>query len=281
MKISFHRFQLKPKRKLNRQSVFGKREGVFLKSEGQQGIGYCEYFPHPELGDESVTLFLETFRDQKNTTQKKALYFLDPKWSRIETEKKFINHQLLRNGDIIESDFVKIKLQDKNDLFFLMSLQGIKKIRLDANGLFDKNNWNEFYHQLLGTHKNLIDYIEDPLSDTSWDSVHLTRARDFIKGAPFEVHIYKPYREFIPDNKKRIIFSGNMGHGLSNYQAYLELISSGNLNEIHGLLTPNLYENSLDIFSGDFRTGFSPNKIFLKNYFHELSIKEWTPLWTF
>ena len=277
MKIFFHRFYLKPKIKLNHLSSVEVREGVFLKSEQSGGVGYTEYFPHPELGDLSVNNFLESFMQQKHESQKKALYFLKPEWSRLETNPSFFNHQLYREGETLESGTIKYKIKNEND--FLQNLpSGIQSLRLDANGLFNMNSWTQFEKNIPPKNRMLIDYIEDPLSDEDWHNINLPRARDFIQGTPFEVNIYKPYREFFPVNSKRVIFSGNMGHGLSNYQAYLELLGKGNLKDHHGLLTPDLYENSFDIFTGSFRDGFRPEMNSLKKYFEELKDKTWTPL---
>ena len=277
MNIFFHRFYLKPKIKLNHLSSIEVREGVFLKSEQAAGVGYTEYFPHPELGDLGVNNFLESFKQQKHESQKKALYFLKPEWSRLETNPSFFNHQLFREGEKLESGTIKYKIKDKSDCLLNLP-SGIQSIRLDANGLFNMNSWIQFEKKIPPQHWKLIDYIEDPLSDEEWQNIKLPTARDFVKGTPFEVNIYKPYREFFPVNSKRVIFSGNMGHGLSNYQAYLELLGKGNLKDHHGLLTPDLYENSFDIFTGSFRDGFRPEMNSLKKYFEELKDKTWTPL---
>jgi hypothetical protein len=277
MRILFHRFQLKPKVELNRLSSASFREGVFLKSEGSGGTGYTEYFPHPELGDQDINDFLETFKVQRHETQKKALYLLAPKWSRIESGKAFLNHQLFREGDPIGSGTIKYKIKNEND--FLQSLpSGVKSIRLDANGLFNQNSWKVFEQKALTSHLKLIDYIEDPIADGKWQDIQIPRAVDFINGSPNEVKIYKPYREFYPEGNKRIIFSGNMGHGLSNYQSYLELLERGNLVDHHGLLTPDLYDNLPEIFSGNFQDGFKPELNSLREYFKQLESLTWTPL---
>lgn len=277
MKLFFHRFHLKSKVELNRLSSTSVREGVFLKSEGAGGIGYTEYFPHPELGDQSLNDFLETFKEQKNECQKKAFFLLAPKWSRYESEKSFLNHQLFREGEPLQSDTIKYKIKNENDLLQALPL-GIKSIRLDANGLFNKNSWKVFEQKVLSSHPKAIDYIEDPIADGNWDDVQIPKAVDFIHGSPFEIKIYKPYREFFPEGNKRIIFSGNMGHGLSNYQSYLELLERGNLDDHHGLLTPDLYDNLPEIFSGNFQDGFKPEKNSLREYFKQLESLTWTPL---
>ncbi len=278
MKIFYHRFSLRPLKKLNHLAGLSDRDGVFLRSESTDGIGYSEYFPHPELGDLNVEEFLDTFKDQMHETQMKALYFLDPQWSQVKTGKIFYNHQLYREGERLECTTIKYKIKNDQDFFFQHCPEGIKNIRLDANGLFNANTWRDFELRIPKELYHLIEYIEDPLSLINWEDVSLPKAQDFIKGSPCQVKIYKPYREFYPEETKKVIFSGNMGHGLSNYQGYLELLQKGNLEDYHGIITPNLYENSANIFTGNYQGGFAPNTQLLNHYFHELELRPWKRL---
>lgn len=275
MNIFYHRFTLRPLQKLNHLGTLSEREGVFLKSESTEGIGYSEYFPHPELGDSNVEEFLDTFKDQIHETQRKALYFLDPQWSQVKTDKIFFNHQLYQVGKNGECSTIKYKIKNEQDNFFQNCPQGIKNIRLDANGLFNTKTWKEYELSIPKEYYHLIEYIEDPLSDINWEDVRIPKAQDFIKGFPSQVKIYKPYREFYPEGANKVIFSGNMGHGLSNYQSYLELLQRGNLDDYHGIITPDLFETSAKIFAGNYQDGFAPNKKILNNYFHELELSPW------
>jgi len=278
MKISFHRFKLRPKVELNYLSSTHIREGVFLKSESDKGIGYCEYFPHPELGDESVDEFLKTFTEQYTLAQKKALYLLDPKWIDLDVNKRFFNHQFFQKGDSPRAKIIKYKIRREDDFGFLELMKNKIIIRLDANGLFSQESWREFFTRIPQDFIHLIDYIEDPIDDGEWKNILLPCAQDFIQGSPSHVNIFKPYREFFPQMEKRIVFSGNMGHGLSNYQSYLELVHLGDLNDFHGILTNSLYQDSPDLFSGNYSEGFLPNKSELEAYLKDIASLNWTLL---
>ena len=278
MKLYFHKFELTPILKLNHLSLLAPREGVFLKRETSEGLGFCEYFPHPELGDEKVDEFLNSFLEQKTISQKKAMYFLHPNWSKIYEPKTFFNHQLFNPNHNLESHVIKYKIKHHDDFSFLQYLNKNLRLRLDANGLFDSQSWSQFYKSLPPDFSQYLDYIEDPLSGLDWDDISVNRARDFIMGSPFEVKIFKPYREFFPHDDKRVIFSGNMGHGLSNYQAYLELIQHGQLGEHHGIITDGIYVGLPELFLGQYQIGFSPDNSALKNYFSEIESLAWIPL---
>ncbi len=278
MKISFHRFKLRPKVDLNYLSSTHVREGVFLKSESDNGTGYCEYFPHPELGDETVDEFLKTFKEQKTLAQKKALYLLDAKWIDLKPNKRFFNHQFFKIGDLPCAKIIKYKIRHKDDFGFFNLFKDKNILRLDANGLFSQDSWRIFFSSIPREFIQLIDYIEDPTHDGEWKNILLPCAQDFIQGFPSNLKIFKPYREFFPQIGKRIIFSGNMGHGLSNYQSYLELVHSGDLNEFHGILTNSIYQDCPDLFAGNFNDGFFPKKSEIEAYLKEIASLKWTLL---
>jgi hypothetical protein len=251
---------------------------VFLKAESNEGMGFCEYFPHPELGDEGVDDFLASFAEQKTSSQKKAAYLLGPEWSKLYESKLFFNHQFFKEDDTLQSQVIKYKLKDRSDFSFLKLLENGLKIRLDANGLFDLESWTHFFRSLPPDMSDYLDYIEDPLKQLDWGDISLPVAKDFIQGDPYQVNIFKPYRELFIQSGKRTVFSGNMGHGLSNYQAYLELIEFGDLTDHHGILTDHFYEGTPKLFEGNFLEGFKPHHSALKQYFAQLESLAWTPL---
>jgi hypothetical protein len=278
MKFYFHKFQLTPLRKLNHLSSIAPRCGVFLKRENNEGLGFCEYFPHPELGDEDVDVFLASFHEQRSNSQKKAAYLLEPKWSQVYEPKKFFNHQLYKENDSLQSHVIKYKLHHKDDFHFIKLIKKGLKLRLDANGLFDLESWPHFIRSLSTETIEHLDYIEDPMNQLNWSDITLPAAKDFIPGVPYQVNIFKPYRDFLNLDKVRTIFSGNMGNGLSNYQAYLELVEFGDLRDHHGILTDDLYQECPKLFSGNFIEGFEPNNSAIRNYFLKLESLDWTPL---
>ena len=275
MKIYFHRFTLNPLKPLNRFSREETREGVFLKSDSANGIGMCEYFPHRELEDPAVDEFLETFSEGRFIVQQKALYLLNPYWIRQSASKSFHNHSFSESGMV-----VKYKLKDEKDYSFINQFDKVERYRLDANGLFTDESWKIFYQGLPHEVKVKIEYVEDPLSTVDWSSIKTPCAQDFIKGGPAQLIILKPYRDFYPDTDKTVIFSGNMGHGLSNFQTYLELLDKGNLDLYHGILTPHLYENVPELFVRTRDNQFQPDTKAINDYINHLSSMEWSHLCT-
>lgn len=277
MKISFHKFYLTPLRAPNAKSSLAPREGVFLMGERKGNFSFWEYFPHPELGDDSVQEFLKDFPCAKSTAQKKAHLRL----SRPLINKsfpKFLNHELFIKGSIPQAPILKYKLADKADFGFLPLVQAGHIVRLDANGIFNSENWPEFENQIPTQLTSKIEYIEDPLGKCDWQVVNLPKARDFVSGHPYQVKVYKPYRELFPAGASQVIFSAPMGHVLGTYLTYLELIEHGDLLLSHGLLTPGLYHEVPELFQGNYQTGFEPRQSVLENFMQELPNKKWSEL---
>lgn len=279
MKIYFHKFALTPLKPLNRLGSLESREGVFLKSISSIGIGYSEYFPHPEWGDLAVNDFLATFQLQNKIVQQKALHFLDPRFIRKESTP-FLNHSFYQGVTTENHEIIKYKIKRPTDLGFLPLFEACEKIRLDANGLFDQRTWKTFYEQIPNELRERIEYIEDPFFDNDWSEVKFSCARDFIAGSPFQYTIYKPYRDFFPSNGRPVIFSGNMGHGLANYQAYLELLEMGDLTRHHGLYTPNQYENLPELFKPISSGALHPDIVGVEAYLEMFKQMSWESLCT-
>src|SRR5690606_23505218 len=100
--------------------------------------------------------------------------------------------------------------------------------------------------------------------------------RDFIESENHEVRIYKPNREFMPKTMRPIIFSSYMGGQLGQWQAYQEMIKSGELSLYHGVHIENFYQQ--DIFSKMSRDTFIPDKSRIKSIYDELSAAPWKVL---
>ncbi len=249
MDIFYHKFTLTPCQSLNRLSATSPREGVFLRTQNS----FWEYFPHPELGDLSLKDFLAEFVRQEKISTQKALLTLSKPLIKNITPRVFQNHHLWQGSVETYYPVIKYKLKNANDRLFLEFK--CEQIRLDANGLFTSQGWKDFDSSLPQEFKKKIDYIEDPLSGEDWREVEMRCAKDFIAGSPATFTIYKPYREFYPASP-RVIFSGNMGHALSQYLSYLELMELGQLSLVHGLINPPLYENVPYLFKGDYERGF-------------------------
>jgi hypothetical protein len=271
MDISYCKFELKPKYELNHRSGKRPREGVFLRSK----ISYWEYFPHPEFGDESVESFLDSFVYQKSECARKGLTTLVTPLPEVFPENIFFNHYLF--GGDLEHHYpvIKYKLKSADDRIFL-NLK-CERLRLDANGLFSEKEWASFKMSLPDELIMRLEYVEDPMNHLDWSHSSVNCARDFISGFPYSVRIYKPYREFYPEDDQ-VIFSGNMGHALSQYLSYLELIERGDLSLIHGLINPSLYEEVPGIFKGDYQNGFSLNQKIIQDYLLSLHSLAWRSL---
>ncbi|MBX3039770.1 MAG: hypothetical protein KF789_03545 [Bdellovibrionaceae bacterium] len=67
MKISISPYQLQPRSALNSKTDSKSREGVLLQLESDHGIGYADLFPWPELGDEPLSVHLESLRTSRPT----------------------------------------------------------------------------------------------------------------------------------------------------------------------------------------------------------------------
>ena len=239
-------------------------------AEDHEGIKFSEYFPHPGLGDQNLSAFRESFPDPLNSYHRKILsQLLGPVLTIPEIS--FKNHQLWQRGEPVHSLVIKYKLKNEEDLSFLYPLKSKTRVRLDANGLFQNHTFKQFVSSIPQKLFHLIDYIEDPSDALDWSEISLPRARDFVAGSPFEFIVYKPNRSEFSADRKNIIFSGNMGHSLGTLLAYEELITTGNLQEVHGLLTPHIFEEEVNLFKGTFNDGFTPDLAEAKSFLKSLN----------
>ena len=256
------------------------KEGVFLSTKIDGKNVYADYFPHLALGDESVEAFLSGFKDQKTDYQKKILKHLKDD-SRFQSfpAKKFRNHQLWSGTEPIVSPVVKYKMLHMHDRVFHEPLSKGIRVRLDCNAMFTKKTVNELLDHIPPEWRKLIDYVEDPLSDTDWSAFPLKRARDFIEGSPFEIYIYKPSCEELPQSGE-FIYSAYLGNALGNWHTYCELIENGNLSIYQGIIAFGFYEEVPDFYVGDYESGFSPDLLVIRNMYSDLSKLEWKDLCT-
>lgn len=277
MNIFFHKFFLTPLRAPNARETVSDREGVFLMGDKNGIFSFWEYFPHPELGDETVDKFLESFKTAISPAQKKAHLRLT--WPlKNDSYPTFKNHELFREGLKPQASILKYKLSNKSDLGFIPLIQAGHSIRLDANGIFSTKDWPIFEKKIPSEYLSLIEYIEDPLNVADWRIVKLPKAQDFISGHPYQVKVYKPYRELFPAQATQVVFSAPMGHLLGNYLTYQELVEYGDLQLSHGLLTPGLYEQVPELFKGNYKDGFQICKDVLDTFVRDLKNKKWEAL---
>lgn len=278
MDIRFSRYELTPKKRINRLSSLDTKEGVLLSSEIDGKIVFADYFPHAPLGDEPVDEFLKGFKDQKSEYQQKVLMLLheDLRYRHFPA-KTFNNHQLWNGSEAITSKVIKYKLLRQDDQTFFEALRRGVRVRLDANGMFTPATYPHFVNSIPEEYRSLIDYVEDPLASLDWSSFPFPRARDFVEGSPFEVYIFKPVCELRPSYSK-LVFSAYLGQALGTWHTYCEMIEHGDLKETQGILGFDFYDDVPEIFEGSYDKGFTPNLRTVAALYDDLEKRNWEPL---
>jgi hypothetical protein len=277
MKVSFSQYTLTPRKQTNRLDTLQKKTGVLLKGILKDKIYFADYFPHLALGDRPVEIFLDEFKFQAQDYDRKVFDLLlrDVDFQKL-SPKTFFNHQLWSAGEEIKAGVVKYKLQARDDSDFIPALHQGHRVRLDANGLFKKDECLDFLKKI--PHLKQIDYMEDPLSETDWRDIPLPLARDFIEGAPFDYHIYKPNCEFLPKNKVKMIFSSYLGGNLGQWHSCAELLISGDLTLHHGVKTEGFYQEEFNFLTGSYATGFKPDSNLINRLYQTISALSWKDL---
>lgn len=187
--ISYFLYELTPMSKLNRFEP-KKRYGVLFKLD-DQGVGYVDYHPWEELGDQSVKDFLEnilvnpedtffnylihlaqkdkerSLNSHKKTLSKKSLIMMPFYNHLLVTPDKLLTD--ISNSDISNSEgslqVFKVKLS--NDLVRELPLikeildQGVR-LRIDANSGLNYDQMNFIWNSFTDQQKLLIEYFEDP-----------------------------------------------------------------------------------------------------------------------
>lgn len=278
MNIKYSRYKLTPKKRLNRLSSMEPKEGVFLSASINGREVYADYFPHIPLGDESVNEFLSGLQSQKTEYQKKILELLrnDLRYQEFPA-KKFHNHQLWSGAEEIKSPVVKYKMLHMQDSIYHEALRQGVRVRLDANAMFTKANVDELLNNIPLEWQHLIDYVEDPLSETDWSTFPLKKARDFIEGSPFDLYVYKPNCEKKPEFQN-LIYSAYLGSALGNWHTYCELMENGNTSIHQGIIALGFYEEVTDFYLGDYESGFRPDLKVIENLYTDLGNREWKDL---
>lgn len=222
MNVYYRPYRLHQKRKLNRLDASSRKSGVHLKVKTRFTEHFADYFPHESLADLPVELFLEKFKYQDNEYEQKVFHFLlHEEKIRSVKPRPFKNH-------------TKYKLQAHDDFGF----KKFKSVRLDANGLFNRDSLKIFVAELSEN----VEYIEDPMRDTDWSGFDIPFARDFIAGEPYAYLVHKPNCRFLRPTEKKVIFSSYMGSDLGRFHAWCELMEKGDLSLEHGIHTPDLFE---------------------------------------
>lgn len=276
--IWFSRYQLTPLRKLNAKSGAGMMEGVFLKVQGERGeFGYADYFPHVELGDLSVEQVLQGERDEYF---EKCLHFAkNEKRLRAQEHLSFSNHQLGIASSDNNTSIIKLKIFGAEDFSLARQcLESLKRLRLDANGSVSFEKWQAFLASLSQEQRELIDYIEDPGSG-DWKELGVPSAQDFQKNESFDFYIHKANARFFPEDlpRSKVIFSSYMGSDLGRYHCYLELLEKGDLSQVHGIHTPDCFEEQNSLFEPSGKALF-PSVDAISSLYANLERRQWSCL---
>lgn len=279
MKVFYSPYTLTPVKRANRLSSLDRKHGVLLKGVLSDKVMFADYYPHIPLGDRPVDHFLPEFKFQNHEYDKKVFDLLlkDHEFQNIKP-KAFKNHQLWTGVEELEAEVVKYKMLHPQDTAWMVPLEKGIRLRLDGNALFKRPDYEAFVKEIPTKFHSLIDYLEDPLSEKDWSGLKLPSARDFIEGSPFQYYIYKPNCEFKPETDAKIIFSAYLGHSFGNWHTYCEMIREGDLSLTHGIIGKGFYQEEKNLFTGNYKTGFTPDQTVVQKLYREVSGLEWKSL---
>lgn len=279
MKVFYSPYTLTPLKRANRLSSMDKKHGVFLKGLLGDVITFADYFPHQPLGDRSCDQFLAEFKFQNVEYDKKVFDLLlrDVKFQNLKP-KKFKNHQLWTGSESIDAKIIKYKMLHAHDRTFMTCLERGLRVRLDANALFKRSEYNEFIKDIPERYHSQIDYIEDPLADQDWSKLKVPSAMDFIPGTPYEYYIYKPNCEFRPETEAKVIYSSYLGSDLGRWHTYCELSEDADLSLTHGIISQGFFEEEKPFFKGSYSHGFDIEHPVVKRLYQNLSDVGWKTL---
>lgn len=269
--MKFHRYKLFSVGSLNRFSD-GKsaREGIIF----WDGDAFFDYHPWIEFGDLPVDEFLNDVRMRGPSRVMSKHFSLWRERSTLDYVG-FFNHSLNASGEVS-----KIKFRQGMDLPSLIKEFGCQKIRIDFNNMLDIEETKSLWASLDTEIKHKIEYFEDPCPEIEqWKQlkqlgIPLACDRNTAELSSFDFNIYKPNVDIKPVEGKRNIFSSYMGHDLGRFQAYLELMKSGDLDLYHGIDTPAIYENQLVLFESDGRKTFLIESV-LNKLLDQVSSYDW------
>lgn len=276
MKVFYSPYILTPLKRANRLSSLDPKPGVLLKAVLKDQTSFVDYFPHLPLGDRSSEQFLSEFKFQEVEYDKKVFDLLlrDSKFQNIKA-KKFFNHQLWTGVESIDSTIIKYKLLHALDREFLTCLERGLRLRLDANALFNRAEFQNFIKEIPAKYIPQIDYIEDPLSDKNWSDLPVPCASDFIEGSPFHYYIYKPNCEFKPKTESKVIFSSYLGSDLGRFHAYCELVENGDLSLTHGIISQGFFQEEIHFMKGNYLDGFVPDNDLVRRVYQNAANSHW------
>jgi hypothetical protein len=226
------------------------RKGVFLRLDEKY---YMDYHPWEEFGDLSRADFLTSISNSGPDTKTSELFELDKTRHEVH-HRPFRNHGL----NHLEGGIGKFKISCPSEIENILKRYGNSNVYR-----FDLNNGSSFselkftWDKLTDTQKHQIEYIEDPFPyNDHWRElfdfgVPLACDRNEFNVGVCDYQIFKPNVDTFLLNSSKKVFSSYMGEDLGRYHAYLSLMLNGDLNLIHGINTPNLFRDQLQLFKVD------------------------------
>jgi o-succinylbenzoate synthase len=230
-------YQLHPAASLNAISGMNPRDGVLFKMQWpDQKIGYADFFPWPELGDQSIQFHLRELSRGHISFLLEQTIWLARKDAMLRSQNKnaltglnrIKNHLLVNDfrqvtdanlRDARSSGFTTMKVKVGRD--WKAEVEWLNKMlklhsficRLDFNSRGDLATLDRMYSSLSPGIKQKIEFVEDPFpwSPTSWADaasfVPLALDQEFknvdwqsLGGAcPFNVLVIKPARQDVED----------------------------------------------------------------------------------
>lgn len=295
--LSYFPYSLTPKRRANRFEQ-KQRKGFILRYEQNGFIGHSDYFAWEELGDRSVDEVLKDLNSNTNSIEVKRLIDQAILFSKINVKHlldfEFMNHVLYAN-EKLENKTIKLKvgINPPSEIRTIKELiQNNNILRIDANCAFELHEMKAFLNQLSSFEKSKIEYIEDPVlySTDEWKelksygvSLALDNVRDWslIDNQAFDYLVFKPNVNDFNNQlnfSKKVIFSSYMGHDVGRIYCLEMLRQFGDVALIHGIDTPNIYEEQLSLFNIN-HDKISLNEGVFQNLMEELTRIKWIQIY--
>ena len=319
--LSYHVYELDPLKKVNRFNS-NKRKGVLLRLEDENVgyVDYHPWIELGDPSVDEMFVDLKRQRRSKladfliDCAKKDMNRNVDSiNWS------CFKNHKILTPNTLITSEsnntgVVKVKIGSDID-YEISRLKKIiscnLKVRLDANNGLDFKQVSKIWRTLSDNELGAIEYIEDPTpyDSDSWKKISenipvaldrwpnsildqsstIDLDNDLINDLKqcVDYVVFKPNilsYDYLQKLKlaKPVIFSSYMGHDLGRIHCYFELLEYGDLSLVHGIDTPGIYVDQLELFKPNFKKNtehyFTPVKENFELLYHNLERLNWSHL---
>ncbi len=268
MGLEYFKYTLHSKSKLN---PFDNRlrEGVLFKLDD----AYCDYCPWEIFGDMGVDSLLAHIKSDGELPPVLQKQINLDRNRRKKEELPFLNHGFNSSA----SPVIKFKIQSFLESLESLDLDKVQRIRIDFNNTYSFQQVVKFWEDLSELIKSKIEFLEDPCpyTEQEWGELSsmgiplaLDRNQLGSNVLSIEYGIYKPNIDVSPGSFNKVVFSSYMGHDLGRYHCYLELLEKGDLELYHGINTPNLFHEQLELFhcvNGHCRPNLSAIELMYKN----------------